>query len=356
MKRRPLVKVLKRIHGAYQWVRYGVNCALGAYRRDITIDGNPACLGENICIFSIFNTKEKILRSTLSLVKAIKKEGYSLVLVVNGQKVARQWFEGEIADADVVITRPNLGRDFAAYQLATTLILDASLTIRRLLYCNDSIFYLDKNDPQNIFAHLAASDDHWIGMTENYERRYHVSSWCFQLSAEIIYCSAFIEFWKTYRPVDNRRHAIRRGEIMLSKVLLQAGYVPRILFSTSLLLKTILEKYKYPNQKFLLQQLCMPSLPQGPPSELKAVLQSIFYGEELNQANNLGVVLVFELGFPFVKKSIAFQANWPISVIFLILEELMSGFSAETAIEVRLKGIRRSLSPWKRLLVDAGVI
>jgi hypothetical protein len=356
MKRRPLVKVIKRIHGAYQWGRYGVNRALGTYRRNIVVDGDPTELGENLCIFSIFSAKGGILRSTLSLLKAVRKEGYSLVVVVNGQKITRGWFEGEIGTTDVVISRPNLGRDFAAYQIATNLLLDSKLSISRLLYCNDSIFYLDRNDPRNIFAHLMSSGDHWTGMTENYEHSYHVSSWCFQLSKEILNSPAFFAFWRNYRPVDSRRHAIRQGEIGFSQMLLKAGYIPTIIFNTSSLLKTVLNKHKPRNEKLLLQQLCTPSPGTTPQVELSGILASLFRGEQLNQTNNLGILLVSELGFPFLKKTMAFAANCPISLMLIMLEEFMSGFCDETAIEIRMRGIRRNLSPWKRLLVDAGVI
>jgi hypothetical protein len=356
MKRRTLVRVLKRFHGAYQWVRYGVNQTLGAYRRDIKVDGDPTRLGENICIFSIFSTNGKILRSTLSLLKAVRKEGYGLVVVVNGQTVARGWFEGEIGTNDLVINRPNLGRDFAAYQIATNLLLDSGLSIRRLLYCNDSIFYLDKNDPRNIFAHLMSSDDQWIGMTETYEHRYHVSSWCFQLSTDVLKSPAFVEFWKTYRPIDSRRHAIRRGEVGLTSALLWAGYVPKVLFDAGNLLRVVLQKHDGSNEKQLLQQHCTLKPEMASTSVLNGILKSLFEGEQLNQTNSLGVLLISEAGFPFIKKAMAFQSNCPISVILVILEERMSGFCLEAANEVRLRGMRRTASPWKRLLYDAGVI
>ena len=356
MKRRPLVKVIKRIHRAYRWVCYGIHRAQGAYERDISIDGDLACLGENICIVSIFSAKDRILRSTLSILKAIRKEGYGLVVVVNGQKITRAWFEDGIGNADLVISRPNLGRDFAAYQVATNLILSTQLSIRRLLYCNDSVFYLDRNDPRNVFAHLITSEDHWVGMTENYDGRYHVSSWCFQLSSEVVKSPSFIAFWKRYCPVDGRRHAIRQGEIGLSRILLDAGFSPVIIFSTSCLLRTILEKHKAPDRKLLLQQLCMPSSQTVPQLELGAILASLFRGEQFNQANNLGIAFISEIGFPFLKKTMALAENCPISLMLFILEEFMSDFCSEIADEVRLKGMRTGLSPWKKLLADAGVV
>ena len=139
-------------------------------------------------------------------------------------------------------------------------------------------------------------------------------------------------------------------------MLLKAGYVPTILFNTSSLLKTVLNKHKPRDEKFLLQQLCTPSHGTVPQVELSGILASLFRGEQLNQTNNLGILLVSELGFPFLKKTMAFAANCPISLMLVMLEEFISGFCDETAIEIRMRGIRRNLSPLKRLLFDAGII
>jgi hypothetical protein len=152
MKRSWTIKVIKRIYGVCQWGRYWANIASRRYTRDISIDGNLSSLGENVCIFSLVSRKGRILKSTFYLIEAIKKQGYSFIIVANGQKIERDWLEGAIAGSDLIINRPNLGRDFAAYQLATNLLLGGRHPIRRLLYCNDSVFYLDRNDSQQIFS------------------------------------------------------------------------------------------------------------------------------------------------------------------------------------------------------------
>ena len=152
MKRSWTIKIIKRIYGVYQWGRYWANIASRKYTKDISIDGKLSSLGENVCIFSLVSRKGRILRSTFYLIQAIKKQGYSFIIVANGQKVERDWLEGAIASSDLIINRPNLGRDFAAYQLATNLLLGSRHPIRRLLYCNDSVFYLDRNDPNKFFS------------------------------------------------------------------------------------------------------------------------------------------------------------------------------------------------------------
>jgi len=117
-----------------------------------------------------------------------------------------------------------------------------------------------------------------------------------------------------------------------------------------------LQKHDVRNDKQLLPQHWTLKPEMASPSGLNGVLKWLFAGEELNQTNSLGILLISEAGFPFIKKAMAFQSNCPISVILVILEERMSGFCMEAANEVRLKGMQRTASPWKRLLFDAGVI
>jgi hypothetical protein len=129
-----------------------------------------------------------------------------------------------------------------------------------------------------------------------------------------------------------------------------------VIFNANSLVKSILQKHDVPNPKLILQQIHNLSPKETSNTEFKAILRSVFLGEETNQTNDLAILLISEIGFPFLKKGLAFQAEWPISVVVTILEELMSGFSAESANEIRLRGIRRSLTIWQRLLLDAGII
>jgi Rhamnan synthesis protein F len=355
MKRSLVIKLIKRLYLLYQRVRYWFNVGRGAYLKGIAIDGNISSLSANICVFSLFAPRNRIQRSTLSLIRAIRKAGYSLVVVVNGSEVSKDSFEGELGQDDILISRPNLGRDFAAYQFAINLLLKTRLSVERLLLCNDSVFFLDKNDPQDLFGRLITAGDHWIGMTEHYGGKYHISSWCFQVSSEVLNSPAFTNFWRCYRAVDSRRYAIRKGEIRFSHVMLAAGFTPTVLFNAALLLKSVLKNTNM-TQERLLQRFCTVVKRHGAAAaDLASTLEVLFEGEQLNQTSNLGVLLLYEAGFPFLKKDIALKANWPVSVVILILQQYMSEFCAETASEIKLRGIRRGLSSWQRLLVDAGI-
>jgi hypothetical protein len=325
---------------AYRWSLYWRDLLLGRYgMQHVRICGDLKTIGQNICILSIFSPNETISKSVLGLIEAIRREGYDLILVVNGAHVGRDWFQGEIGPKDIVITRPNLGRDFAAYQLATNLLLENEILMQRLLYCNDSVFFLDRNDSTFIFRRLISSHEDWIGMTEDYGN-YHVASWCFQLSRAVLTSPGFIRFWKTYRPIDYHRHAIREGEIRLSRVLLEAGFVPRVMFNTKDLLKTLLAKSALDNEVQCLHELCTLPLAAGSAWGAKPLLASLFLGERRSHANDLALLLIAELGFPFLKKNAAIQGRIPISLVLLILERFMSCHCDETAAEVRKRGMR----------------
>ena len=57
MKRSWTIKIIKRIHGVYQWGRYWATIASRSYTKNISIEGNLSSLGENVCIFSLVSGK-----------------------------------------------------------------------------------------------------------------------------------------------------------------------------------------------------------------------------------------------------------------------------------------------------------
>jgi hypothetical protein len=78
----------------------------------------------------------------------------------------------------------------------------------------------------------------------------------------------------------------------------------------------------------------------APTWEVTTILTALFQGERANQANHLAILLMSELGFPFIKKKLLCQPNFPRSLLVLILEKFMTGFCAETVHEIRLRGAR----------------
>jgi hypothetical protein len=355
--RRLRVKLARRRHEARQRAAFRLSTWLENPQTATSIDGDFELLGPNICIFAASNLGKKILASVRSLIHAITTAGYATVVVMNGPRVERGWFEGAISQSDVIISRPNRGRDFAAFQLATGLLLDRRKEIDRLLYCNDSIFFLDKNDRKKVFSHLIASADPWVGITENHQPIYHVSSWCFQVSQEILKSPAFAAFWRSYLPIDSRIHAIKKGEIGISRTLLKAGFSPTVMFTANSLLRALLEKNRLNAPSHILNELgVFARADLNERTETTDAVRSLFQGEKHNQTAFLGVPFMAEMGFPFLKKDVVYRGVYPMSLALLLLEELMSGFGPETVNELHMRGTRSSLSSDKKLLFDAGAI
>jgi hypothetical protein len=93
---------------------------------------------------------------------------------------------------------------------------------------NDSVLYLP--GVEAVFAALAEAPEDWAGATASAQHRFHISSWCFQLSTAVINGPTFRHWAARFRFVANRAYLIRAGEMRLSRMLLTAGFQPRVLF------------------------------------------------------------------------------------------------------------------------------
>ena len=108
-----------------------------------------------------------------------------------------------------------------------------------------------------------------------------------------------------------------------------------------------LELTRHQNEMHCLHELCSLPLAASFVSGAKSLLASLFIGEQHNQTNNLTLLLISELGFPFIKKTMVSQGNIPLSVMLMLLQKLMTCFGDETAAEIRRRGMRGKLDAIK---------
>ena len=197
---------------------------------DVLILRQPAsavCV-DRAAIFAIYaGTLDANHRRTML---ALSQAGYCIILINN------QAFD-DVAEvppeAAFIIENRNIGRDMGAYIRALRVIqAHGILTSQgRVLFLNDSVIYLP--GAQASLATMATAQEDWIGITGNDQGSFHLSSWCFQLSAAVVNSAAFHRWTTQLALIPNRVYLIRAGEIRLSRILLTAGLRPRVLFDRS---------------------------------------------------------------------------------------------------------------------------
>jgi hypothetical protein len=152
------------------------------------------------------------------------------IVVCNGEP-APAVLEQVRAEAQRILLRPNIGRDFGAYRAATIYLNQRTLPASRVLYFNDSVFYLAGAQLERLVGELAESKFPVVGTYENHEFHHHIGSYAFSVSGEVFRDPRLQQFWRSYRPYDIRPHAIHQGEMGLSRSLRKAGYSFDVIYS-----------------------------------------------------------------------------------------------------------------------------
>jgi hypothetical protein len=251
-----------------------------------------------------------------------------------------------------IIERFNMGYDFASYQTGLGWIGRQGFLqgIDTLAIANDSLFY-----PASIadtIKDAVAQNANWTGLFENFQFHYHVGSF-FEIFRTPVFASPlFLQFWRKYRPFSSRIHAIQQGEVGLTRMLVKAGFVPRIVYARQRILQAAAARLAE-------EGLCSDILSLTPRKQaLPELMQEIDKrAKTLNPTHALGMLCNVLLGAP-IKCDISYRANIPIEDVL----KYAQGFTREELAAMRrllnAKGLSSSVPrlSWRGLKIAAGVM
>jgi len=199
---------------------------LKKHMRENLIKESVSLLGSRkIALVALF-PRGPLLKSVERLISNLLDRNYEIVVVIN-QSNQRDWIPGLSKYPISIMERQNVGRDFGAYKAGIRFLKNRGVfsNIESLLICNDSVFY-GKNfgDFLNRYEENLSS---WTSAFLNFEKHTHAQSFFQSFSGQVVQTEVFQKFWSDYYPSNRRVHAIDMGEVMLSRILLNAGYFPK---------------------------------------------------------------------------------------------------------------------------------
>ncbi|NMJ41487.1 lipopolysaccharide biosynthesis protein [Roseomonas sp. JC162] len=218
---------------AYYAYRAGIKLA---QQPQVLQERHPQILSDEVCTpatgkafaivvkYAAFRVGEDFL----DLLATLRRQGVNAVVVCNGRPRPAE-LEQLRAAAHRILIRPNVGRDMGAYRAASLHL--QGLAAGRMLYFNDSIFYLRGPELEDMVGRLTDSAYDVVGTFENHEYYHHVGSFAFGVSGEVFADPRVAAFWERYKPYDLRPHAIVRGEIGLAECVKKAGYRIDVVYS-----------------------------------------------------------------------------------------------------------------------------
>ena len=254
---------------------------------------------KKIAILALF-PRGSLLISTLRLIDQLIINDYQVIAVVNDGTLKYQEWLIELEARDItILTRPNIGRDFGAYQAGIQYMqnMPSYATVERMVLANDSLYYFPSST--EFLDELLMDSDSWYGMYVNFHIHIHAQSFFESFDRAIFTSKSFLNFWSAYYPTNIRHNVIYKGEAGLTATLVASGHFPRA-FITPLLIEsspkfknfTVEEKYAMWNGfGFTAHEFNLRS-------EEISILQFRRIFSHLNPSHHAGIISTRILGAP----------------------------------------------------------
>lgn len=146
------------------------------------------------------------------------------IVFVSNQHLTKAQRESFLSHINVLIERPNIGRDFGCYRDGFLYLeqINHLIKIENLLFINDTILF-PIGDTTNYWKDLISLTQQVVGPYENFTYGRHIQSFFILLRQNSFNHPAIKAFWENYKPLDYRWYAIHYGEIKFSKVMNDCG-------------------------------------------------------------------------------------------------------------------------------------
>lgn len=190
---------------------------------------------EHKFIFIYASIEATISQSSLNVLNVIKELGGYIVLITNSSKYTLT--DKSKSLVDVFINNKDRGWDFSQYKIASNYIYKnlANENYTKVIYQNDSVFYLSNNLNHQLARLLDIEYDFITFNDGSGVYRYHFSSWGLSVSKKIFLDKKIKRFWSKFFEVKNKFYAIMQGEFSFSKVVFSLFPKSHVIYNNNFL-------------------------------------------------------------------------------------------------------------------------
>lgn len=190
----------------------------------VTCHDGESTWSEKIAIFLI-HQPVAVPKSVIMACDYLKSQGYSCILVSNGQ-LSCEDLRCLLLKVSIVIVRPNFGYDFGGYQEAIFWLRKSKRKVNRLLIMNDSVWFpvlKDTNflmDMENKGVDLVGALSAQRGAAQYRQRKLFYASFMLLFSEKVWNSPKFNNFWSNYIQTSSKYKTIRKGERLLTSLFI----------------------------------------------------------------------------------------------------------------------------------------
>ena len=208
---------------------------------------------EHKFIFIYASIEPTISQSSSNVLNVIKELGGYIVLITNSSKYTLT--DKSKSLVDVFINNKDRGWDFSQYKIASNYIYKnlANENYTKVIYQNDSVFYLSNNLNHQLAKLLDIEYDFISFFDGSGVYRYHLSSWSLSVSKNIFLDKKIKRFWGKFFEVKNKFYSIMQGEFAFSKAVFSLFPKSQVIYNNHFL--NLSKELNLSNTKYISESL-----------------------------------------------------------------------------------------------------
>jgi hypothetical protein len=209
-------------------------------------------LGPKIVLFLHWDRGGRVREALFSYIGQLAESGRSVVFVTNAGKIEPNAEARLLTLCAGVLIRRNVGYDFGGWRDAIETLNLPQTETDEIIIINDSVFGPFRPLEATMLRLDYSDVDVW-GLTESWQRRYHLQSYFIAFGPRAIRAPAFRKFWGQVIPAPSKAYVIGKYEVGLTQTMIKAGLRVAALWPYEMLIKQVtrdqLAEYLNPNIK-----------------------------------------------------------------------------------------------------------
>lgn len=193
-----------------------------------------------VVVFNHFDSHGLIHDYVMHYLNEMVKSGFAIIFTSNSPKFPEESIEKLKPLVAEIIWRSNVGYDFGAFKDGVAAIPDVE-KLDKLLITNDSVYGPLQSFDQILIKSDADQADLW-GVTDSWERRYHLQSYFLLFHPQALRNPGFKKFWNGVQYYRRKNLVVRYGEIGLTHSMQRHGVRCKALHEYRRLQSEITEK------------------------------------------------------------------------------------------------------------------
>lgn len=295
----------RTLRNAWNLVTMSVAGVLGQLRSPHQIidrkPGQGIVLGPRVVLFLHWDRGGRVREALFDYIGQLAASGRSVVFVTNAGKLAPAAEARLLGLCAGILVRRNIGYDFGGWRDAIETLDLPQAGTEEIIIANDSIFGPVRPIDSMLLRLDYDAADVW-GLTESWQRRYHLQSYFVAFGPRAIRSPAFRRFWSGVIPAPSKAFVIGKYEVGLTQAMIRAGLRVTALWSYEALTRQITRDQLAP-------YLDIEPGGRADPHDLTRWLHilrlrdSIARRRPLNPTSDLWRYLLLS-GYPFIKREL----------------------------------------------------